>query len=112
MRNYNHQSQILQGKILFLENKKRENLQDLKLQFEITYQELRPSRLLIRALIDIKEEPEVRGNLFDSLISLAGGFLTKKIFLGKSHSIFKNLFGYVVQYFTTKIISKTINNKY
>ena len=110
MRNYKYQNQILEDKILFLENKKRENLEGLKMQLEATYQELRPSRLFIRVLNDIKEEPEVRGNLFESLISLTGGYLSKKILVGKSHSIFKNLFGYAVQYFTTKIISKNIKH--
>ena len=77
-----------------------------------TYQEFRPSRLLIRVLIDIKEEPEIKGNLFESLISLTGGYFLKKIVVGKSHSVFKNLLGYAVQYFTTKIISNNINHKH
>ena len=103
-----NQIQILEQKISNLERKREENLLALKVQFQITYHELRPSRLLIRALNDIKEEPEIKGNLFESLISLTGGYISKKIWVGKSHSIVKNLFGYVVQYITTKIISKTI----
>tara|TARA_R110000868_G_scaffold37619_4_gene132844 strand:- start:1239 stop:1571 length:333 start_codon:yes stop_codon:yes gene_type:complete len=110
MRNYKNQNQILEDKIINLENKRHENLKALKIQFDTTYQELRPSRLLIRALNDIKEEPEVKGNLFESLISLTGGYLSKKILVGKSHSVFKNLLGYVVQYFTTKIISQNIKH--
>jgi deoxyhypusine synthase len=110
MRNYKYQNQILEDKILVLENKKRENLQDLKLQLETTYQELRPSRLLIRALNDIKNEPEIKTNILESILSITGGFISKKILVGKSHSIFKNLLGYVVQYFTTKIISNNIKH--
>ena len=90
MRNYKNQNQILVDKILVLENKKQENLKELKEQLKTTYQELRPSKLLIRALNDIKDEPEVKGNLFEALISVTGGYLSKKIWVGKSRSILYN----------------------
>lgn len=102
--NYSNQSQILESKIINLEKKKRENLKALTIQLETTYQELRPSRLLLRAINDIKEVPEVKGNLFEMAVSLTGGYLSKKIFVGKSSSMFKNIFGYAFQYFITKII--------
>ncbi|WP_338357028.1 hypothetical protein [Yeosuana marina] len=108
MKNYRNQNQILESKIINLENKRSENLKELKIQFDTSYQELRPSRLLIRALNDIKEEPKVKSNLFESLISLAGGYLSKQLLVGKSKSIIKNLLGFTLQYFTTKIISKNI----
>ncbi|WP_339917398.1 hypothetical protein [Yeosuana marina] len=108
MRNYRNQNQILESKIINLENKRSENLKELKIQFDTSYQELRPSRLLIRTLNDIKEEPKVKSNLFESLISLAGGYLSKQLLVGKSKSIIKNLLGFTLQYFTTKIISKNI----
>ncbi len=110
MKSYRNQNQILEAKILALENKRRIKIEELKAQLEVTYQELRPSRLLNRALNDIKEEPEVRGNILESILSFAGGYLSKKILIGKSSSIIKNLLGYGVQYFATKIISKNIKH--
>jgi hypothetical protein len=108
MKTHKNQSQILEEKIISLEIKRNENLKTLKAQFDSTYQELRPSRLLIRALNDIKKEPQVKGHLFESLISITGGYLSKKMWIGNSHSKVKNLFGYVVQYVTTKIILKKL----
>lgn len=110
MKNYNNQSQVLEAKILALENKKRIKTRELKTQLDITYQELRPSKLLNRALTDIKEEPEIKSNIFESVLSLVGGYLSKKIIVGKSNSIFKNLLGYGIQYLATKIISKNIKH--
>lgn len=108
MRNYRNQNQILENKIIYLESKRHESLKVLSIQLETTYQELRPSRLLTRALMDIKEAPEIKGNLFESLISLSGGYLSKKLFVGKSKSIIKQVLGFTIQYFTMKIISKNI----
>lgn len=108
MNKYKNQNQLLDAKIIALETKRRQNLKDLQLQLDITYQELRPSKLLSRALEDIKEDQKIKGNLFESVISIVGGFISKKIFIGKSNSTFKNLFGYAIQYLTTKIISKNI----
>ena len=110
MKSHNNQSQILQEKITNLEKKRTENLERVKIQFNSTYQELKPSRLLIRIFKDIKEEPQLRSHLFESIISITGGFLSKKIWVGNSHSKFKNLFGYAMQYVTTKIILKKIKH--
>lgn len=105
-----NQSQILEEKIINLEKERIENLKRLKIQFHSTYQELRPSSLLIRVLNDIKKEPLLKGHLFESLISITGGYLSKKMWVGNSHSIVKNLVGYVLQYLTTKIILKKIKS--
>ena len=110
MKNYKNQSQILESKIIGLENKKRESFQALRTQFDITYEELRPSKIVLRALDDIKKEPKIKNNLIESFLGLAGGFVSKKILIGKSNSVFKNLFGYAVQYLTTKIILKNLKH--
>lgn len=108
MKTHKNQSQILEEKIINLERKRKENLELLRIQWHSTYQELRPSRLLIRVFNDIKEEPQIKSHLFGSLISISGGYLSKKIWVGNSHSKFKILFGNAVQYVTTKIILKKI----
>tara|TARA_R110001592_G_scaffold60022_3_gene182468 strand:+ start:346 stop:678 length:333 start_codon:yes stop_codon:yes gene_type:complete len=107
---YKNQNQVLDARIRALEIKKRACSIDLTAQLNTTYKELRPSRLLIRALIDLKEEPEIKNNLYESLISLIGGYLSKKIIVGKSNSIIKNILGFVVQYITTRLISKNMNH--
>ncbi|PKQ46096.1 hypothetical protein [Confluentibacter flavum] len=110
MKNYSNQSQLLDAKITALENKQKIKTRELKGQLDLTYKELRPSRLLNRVLNDIKEEPQLKGNILESALSLVGGYLSKKILVGKTNSIFTNLFGYGVQYLATKIISKKIKH--
>jgi hypothetical protein len=108
MKNYSNQDKILADKILQLEIKRRDDFNDLKSQLGITYDELRPSKLLKRTFNDIKQEPEIKGDVISSLLSLGGGYLSKRILIGRSNTIIKSLLGYAVQYFSTKIISKNI----
>lgn len=106
---YKDQNQLLVARIIALEHKKSVCYQELSTQLKFTYEELRPSKLLIRALVDIKEEPEVKGTLYESVLSLVGGYISKRIVVGKSKSIIKNVLGFVVQYVTTRLISKNMN---
>jgi hypothetical protein len=106
MQNSTNQTQLLEEKICSLEVKRVADFKALKSQLKDTYQELRPSRIFIRILKDIKEEPEFKTTIFESLISFVGGYVSKKLWIGKSHSRIKNIFGYMLQYLTTKLILK------
>lgn len=110
MKNHKNQSQLLEERILALEHKKRLKTRELKSQLDTTYDEFRPSKLFNRAFKDLKEEPEVKENILESVLSLAGGYLSKRVLMGKSHSIFKSVLGYGVQYLATKLISKKIKH--
>ena len=110
MKNYKNQSQILEENILALELKRKIKARELRLELDNTYQELRPSRLFTRAYRDLKSEPAVKNNILETILSLTGGFLSKRLLIGKSNSIFKSLFGYGVQYLATKLISNKIKH--
>jgi hypothetical protein len=106
------QSLVLEERILALENKQRIIAGELKTQLDVTCQALRPSRLITNTLKEtftsIKNEPQIKGNLVEMLLSLGGGYLSKRLLVGKSTSTLKALFGYTVQFLTTKLISKKI----
>ncbi|MGE5944778.1 MAG: hypothetical protein ACM31G_10610 [Flavobacteriales bacterium] len=112
MKNSSNQSQVLEAKIIALENKQKIKAEELKSQFDITYHELSPSKLitdLFKGTYNkIKNEPKIKGNILELVISLVGGYLSKKVLVGKSNSVLKGLFGFGVQLLTTKLISKKI----
>jgi hypothetical protein len=107
-----NQSRVLEERILALENKQKAIALELKTQLDVTLQELKPSKLITNTLKEtfykIKNEPQIKGNLIEVLLSLGGGYLSKKVLVGKSNSTIKSLLGYAVQFFTTKLISKKI----
>ena len=84
-------NKALEKAILKLRAQKNNDFRALKSQLEYSYLELKPSRILKRVYIDIKSEPELKNNLLESVISLAGGYLSKRLLIGKSSSFIKSI---------------------
>lgn len=99
--------------IIELKIQKDRDFQALKLQLAESYEEFKPSNIVKRVFVDLKEEPQVRDNVLQSVVSLAAGYLTKRLLIGKSNSFLKSVVGYVIQIGATKLISKKVvtNNK-
>lgn len=108
MKTYKNKRLELEAKITALEIEQHQDFKALKKELNNAYDQLRPSKLLNRAILDIKDEKETKNNLLEVLISITGGYFSKKLLIGKSNGMFKSLMGYAVQYFFTKIISKNI----
>lgn len=101
-------SLALEQAILRLRVQKDIDYRALKSQMNYSYKELKPSRILKRVYVDIKSEPELKHNLLESVLSLAGGYLSKRLLIGKSSSFVKSIMGYLIQLGATKIISNKI----
>ena len=108
MKTYKNKRLELEAKITALEIEQHQDFKALKKELNNAYDQLRPSKLLNRAILDIKDEKETKNNLLEVLISITGGYFSKKLLIGKSNGMLKSLMGYAVQYFFTKIISKNI----
>jgi len=110
MRKYKNNIQTLNKAILLLEERKSQEYDDLKLQFYETSENFRPINIFKQSLKDFTDLGEVRTNLFETLLSITGGYFSKKIIIGKSNSIIKNIFGYALQYTVTNFISNKVNS--
>lgn len=111
MKQLKSQMQLLDEAILLLEIRRKQDFEDLKMQFSQTSNSLKPINLFHEAVKDFKELPEVKTNIFEAILSVSGGYLTKKLLVGKSHSIVKKALGYVLQYAVTNFISKKVNSE-
>jgi hypothetical protein len=109
MASYKNQNTQLDEAIARLEMKREMKLDELKDQLNTTFQSMKPINLLKGTLEDLKHFPEVKSNVVQLITSLAGGYLSKKILVGKSHSFIKKTLGYLVQYGVTNFISKKVN---
>jgi hypothetical protein len=78
----------------------------LKEQFKVIYESLRPSNLIKQILQDISSSPFLIDNIFSTGMGIASGFLTNKIFVGKSGSIIRNLLGTVLQFGVTNVVAQ------
>ena len=110
MKKYNN-IEALNKVILLLEDRKKLEYNDLKLQFHETSENFRPINIFKQSVKDFTEIGEVRTNLFETLLSISGGYFSKKIIIGKSNSIIKNIFGYALQYTITNFIAKKVSTE-
>lgn len=109
MKTHRNQNEKLDIAIAALERQRDLKFDELKQQLALTYESVKPVNILNQTLVDFKESTEVKSNLLQSVVSLAGGYISKKLLIGKSHSTFKKIMGYVVQYGVTSFISKKVD---
>lgn len=109
MKTHRNQNEKLDLAIAALERQRDLKFDELKQQLALTYESVKPVNILNQTLVDFKESTEVKSNLLQSVVSLAGGYISKKLLVGKSHSTFKKIMGYVVQYGVTSFISKKVD---
>ena len=78
----------------------------LKEQFFITYETLKPVNLIEHALHDISTSPYLIDNILSTAMGIASGFLTNKIFVGRSGNIIRNLMGTLLQFSVTNVVAR------
>lgn len=78
----------------------------LKEQFLNTYENMKPINLVKNALNDLTTSPDLKGDLLNTTLSLAAGFISKKIAVGTTHNPLKQLLGTLLQMGVTSIVSK------
>lgn len=110
MRTYKNHNERLDLAIEELERRRNLQLEDIKLQLSVTYESAKPINLLKQGFQGFKESPEIKSSLFQSVVSLAGGYLSKKLLIGKTNTIFKSILGYALQYGVTNFISKKVDS--
>ena len=107
-----HKNQIvlLNNAILLLEVRRKNEYEDLRLQFYESSENFRPINIIKQTIKDFREISEVKTNLFETLISVTGGYFSKRLIIGKSNSFIKMVLGYVLQYSVTNFISKKVSS--
>ncbi len=96
----------LKNAIQLLEVEQEIKLKQLKEQFHLTYESLKPMSLLDGILKDFGSMSNVIDSLLGAVVGYASGYLSKKILVGGSANIFKRLLGSVLQFGVTNVVSK------
>lgn len=95
----------LKEAIQILEDEQVIKKQQLKEQFLISYESLKPLNLLKNKLNDIATSPNLLDNILGTLVGLASGYVSKKIYIGASGNIIRKLFGSVLQFGVTNVVA-------
>jgi hypothetical protein len=100
---------LLDEKIISLENRKAHELKLLKEQFYFVHEELKPINLVKNTFKEVFSSPELKNNAIGSTMGLATGYLSKKLVVGSSHNLIKNIVGNVLQFAVANTVSKHSN---
>lgn len=96
----------LKESIILLETKQGDEKTLLKEQFRHSFDSLKPVNLIKDAFEDLTNLSGLKGNALDASLSIATGYLSKKIVVGSSGNVFKNIFGSLVQVAVTSMTLK------
>jgi len=98
-------SAALANAIHILEDAQAIQWQQLKDQLQNTYRSLTSGNLLRNTLNDVATSPYLFDKILGNALGLASGYISKKIVVGASASIIRKLFGSVMQFGITNVVS-------
>lgn len=81
----------------------------LKKQVMLTYESLRPVNLIKNTLKDLFSSSFQDENISGIAAGLTGGYLLKKLFIGRSGNPLKKILGSIIQFGITNIIAQNSN---
>ena len=96
----------LRAAILLLEIQQADQGKLLKEQFKVTYESMKPANLIKNTIRDLTSDPSLKGDLFNTTLGLAAGYLSKKVVVGSTHNPLKQIFGTLLQMGISSLVSK------
>jgi len=96
----------LKESIRLLEIQQAEEGKILKEQFKITYESLKLVNLVKSSLKELTDSVEIKNSLFESIVSIVTGYLTKKLMINSTSNPFKKILGALIQLGVTNLVAK------
>jgi hypothetical protein len=100
------ESFALNEKIYLLELKQADELLIMREQFYIAYESLKPINLIKNTFGQVISSPEIKNDLFSTIIGLSTGYLTRKIVIGGTAGPLKKVTGLLLQFAVTNLVSR------
>jgi hypothetical protein len=101
----------LEKRLQELERLHDAQMADLKLSAVGVVQSFSPSNMLKTVLHDMAHSPDLRKAAINTVIGMGAGFISRKLYVGKSGNIFKKFTGPVVQFLITNFVRKRISGE-
>jgi len=96
----------LKESIRLLEIRQAEEGVILKEQFKETFESLKPFNLIKSSLKELTGSSEIKNNLFETVVSILTGYLTKKITINSKGGPLMKIVGVLLQFGVTRLVSK------
>ena len=98
--------ELLKESIRQLEIKQAEEGEQLKAQFKETYESLKLVNLIKNSLKEVTESIEIKNSLFESIVSVLSGYVTKKLMISSKSNPFMKIIGLILQFGVTNMVAK------
>jgi hypothetical protein len=96
----------LKNAIQLLEDDQAVKGQLLKEQFQLTYEGFKPAKLMQSTFKEMVSSPYLIENIIDTSISIATGYLAKRVVVGASSNLIRRLLGSALQLGVTSLVTK------
>jgi hypothetical protein len=96
----------LKNAIQLLEVEQAVKRQLLNEQLSFTLESLKPLNLIRNAFRDVTSSPNMIENVLGTVIGLASGYASKRLFLGTSGNLIRKLLGSVLQFGVTNAVAQ------
>ncbi len=103
-------SEKLSASILVLAKQQEVEQDALKTQFYLIYESLRPINLIRSTIDEAVQSAEFKQSLVNNLMSVLVGFITKKAVVGNTNNPLKALFGTVIQFAVSGLVSSNVEH--
>ena len=78
----------------------------LRDHFFITFESLKPVNLIKNTLHEITSSPYLIDNMLGAIMGIVSGYISRKIAVGASHSMFRKIVGSVLQFGVTNFVAQ------
>jgi MFS-type transporter involved in bile tolerance (Atg22 family) len=102
--------QELNAAIVLLEQKQVQQERLLKQQFKETYENIKPINFIRNTFKELVTAPDFKEDVLNTSISLAAGYLSKKLAIGTTNNPLKQILGSFLQIGVTSLVSKNSDN--
>lgn len=108
-----NQNELLDQKIALLTIQHRQELVEIKEQFKLVQESISPSNIIQEGLQGVYQTVTDKNKvlpMLPTLLSLVGGYVSKKVIIGNSSNPIKKVLGTVLQFVVTNYLTK-VNSK-
>ncbi len=96
----------LRTEIALLELRQKRANADLKENLLETFDSLKPLNLVKSTLKELTSSPGFKGDLVNSFVGIGLGYVSKKVLIGNTHNMIKQVIGTMIQFGVTGLVSR------
>ena len=96
---------LLKEAIYELEVRKTEQGRNIKEQFHVIRENLRPANIIRNTFDEVATSPKLRLNLMGAMVGLGAAYFSRKLVVGKSANVVRNILGSVLQLGISAIVA-------